>query len=476
MENQGTRRNKKEKKDVFIENVRIIGMADKGKSIGKTPEGIAVFVEDVAPDDLVDVRVVKKKKGYIEATPVHFHEKSADRVEPFCQHFTFCGGCKWQHLDYAAQLKHKQKQVEDVMTHLAKIPIGEMQPILGGEEITFYRNKLEYTFANKKWLTLESLKNGDSNLENVVGFHRAGAFDKVLPIEKCFLQPEPSNQIRNTLIRLAHEQELSCYDVRAHTGFLRNVMLRITRTGETMVLMAFGSDSPKKISRLLDALLAEIPTLTSVMYCINTKVNDFMLDLPMVCYHGQDFVTETLGNVSFRIGSKSFFQTNTRQAERLFDTVVDFADLKGTENVYDLYTGIGSIALYMAHRARHVVGIEEIEAAIDDAKANAERNQISNTTFYAGDVKNILTDEFAEKHGKPDLLITDPPRAGMHPNVVQMLLRLEAPRLVYVSCNPATQARDLALLHEKYDVIKMRPVDMFPHTHHVENVALLQLR
>jgi 23S rRNA (uracil1939-C5)-methyltransferase len=253
-------------------------------------------------------------------------------------------------------------------------------------------------------------------------------------------------------------------------------MLRITRTGETMVLMAFGSDSPKKISRLLDALLAEIPTITSLMYCINTKVNDFMLDLPMVCYHGQDFVTETLGNVHFRIGSKSFFQTNTRQAERLFDTVVDFADLKGTENVYDLYTGIGSIALYMAHRARHVVGIEEIEAAIDDAKANAERNEIKNTTFYAGDVKNILTDEFAEKHGKPDLLITDPPRAGMHPNVVQMLLRLEAPRLVYVSCNPATQARDLALLHEKYDVIKMRPVDMFPHTHHVENVALLQLR
>ncbi len=467
---------RKKNKELIIEKVHFTGIADKGKSVGRNGEGIVVFAEDVAPEDIADVRVTKKKNSYIEGVATAFHQYSPDRVTPFCRHFEFCGGCKWQHLDYAAQLRHKQKSVEDTMRHLAKVPIADFQPILGVENPRFYRNKLEFAFSNKRWLTPQEFSEGLPKETNVLGFHRAGAFDKILPIEACFLQPDPSNDIRNTLIRLVHEQNLSCYDVKLHIGLMRNVMIRITTLGEIMVLVAFSADEPEKRKRLFDALLQELPTITSLMYCINPKVNDFMLDLPMHVYYGRDFIEEQLGAVRFRIGAKSFFQTNTLQAARLFDTVINFADFKGTENVYDLYTGIGSIALYVASQVRQVVGIEEIEAAIEDAKDNAQRNQLTNTIFYAGDVKNILTTEFAARHGKPDLLITDPPRAGMHPSVVEMLLTLEAPRLIYVSCNPATQARDLAILHQKYDVMKMRPVDMFPHTHHVENVAMLQLR
>jgi 23S rRNA (uracil1939-C5)-methyltransferase len=467
---------RKKNKELIIEKVRFTGIADKGKAVGRNAEGIVVFAEDVAPEDVADVRVTKKKNSYIEGIATTFHEYSPDRVTPFCRHFEFCGGCKWQHLDYAAQLRHKQKVVEDTMQHLAKVPIADFQPILGVENPRFYRNKLEFTFSNKRWLTPEEFSQGLPKLENVLGFHRAGAFDKILPIEECFLQPDPSNGIRNTLMRLVQEQNLTCYDVKLHTGLMRNVMIRITTLGEIMVLVAFATDEPKVRKNLFEALLQAFPQITSLMYCINPKVNDFMLDLPMYVYHGRDYIEEQLGAVRFRISAKSFFQTNTLQATRLFDTVTDFAQFNGTENVYDLYTGIGSIALYIANRVRHVVGIEEIAAAIDDAKDNAALNGLTNTTFYAGDVKNILTTEFAAQHGKPDLLITDPPRAGMHPSVVEMLLTLAAPRLVYVSCNPATQARDLALLHQKYEVLKMRPVDMFPHTHHVENVAMLQLR
>lgn len=467
---------RKKNKELIIEKVHFTGIADKGKAVGRNAEGIVVFAEDVAPEDVADVRVTKKKNSYIEGIATTFHEYSPDRVTPFCRHFEFCGGCKWQHLDYAAQLRHKQKVVEDTMQHLAKVPIADFQPILGVENPRFYRNKLEFAFSNKRWLTPEEFSQGLPKAENVLGFHRAGAFDKILPIEECFLQPDPSNGIRNTLMRLVQAQNLTCYDVKLHTGLMRNVMIRMTTLGEIMVLVAFATDEPKVRKKLFEALLQAFPQITSLMYCINPKVNDFMLDLQMHVYHGRDYIEEQLGAVRFRISAKSFFQTNTLQATRLFDTVVDFAQFDGTENVYDLYTGIGSIALYIANRVRHVVGIEEIAAAIDDAKDNATRNGLTNTTFYAGDVKNILTTEFAAQHGKPDLLITDPPRAGMHPSVVDMLLTLAAPRLVYVSCNPATQARDLALLHQKYEVLKMRPVDMFPHTHHVENVAMLQLR
>jgi 23S rRNA (uracil1939-C5)-methyltransferase len=467
---------KKKKPERFLENVVITGIADKGKSVGRTADGMVAFVENVAPGDVVDVRIYKQKNGYYEGGPTRFHAYSDERTEPFCQHFELCGGCKWQHITYEAQLRHKQLQVENVFKHLGKINIDEFQPILGCLENTFYRNKLEFTFSNKRWLSIEEMKSDVSKYDDVLGFHRAGAFDKILNIEKCWLQTEPSNRIRNAARRIAKAQGLSFYDLVEQNGFMRHIMIRITTLGEIMLIVSFHSPEMDKITAFLDALLAEIPEITTVLYCINFKLNDFVLDLDMVVHHGKGYVEEMLGNVRFRIGPKSFFQTNTKQAERLFDTVVEFADFQGTENVYDLYTGIGSIALYIADKVRQVVGIEEVAPAIEDAIDNAERNNLLNTTFYAGDVKNILTDAFAEKHGKPDLLITDPPRAGMHPSVVEMLLKLEAPKLIYVSCNPATQARDLSLLYVKYDVKKVRPVDMFPHTHHVENVALLTLR
>ena len=468
--------NTKKKKVRIIENVHITGIADKGKAVGRDAEGQILFVENAAPGDVVDVKIHKEKSGYMEGATVRIHEYSDERVEPFCSHFALCGGCRWQHITYEAQLKHKQLQIESTFKHLAKVPVGEWLPILGCVENRFYRNKLEFTFSNKRWLSHEEVNSSISNLENVCGFHRSGAFDKILNIDKCWLQADPSNDIRNGIRRIAIEQKLSFYDLKMHRGFMRHVLIRLTELGEIMVIMSVKTDDQPKITRLLDAILLAFPQITTLIYCVNHKMNDFILDLPMVTYFGKGYVEELLGDVRFRIGPKSFFQTNTKQAVRLFDTVAEFCDFQGTENVYDLYTGIGSIALYIAKKVGHVVGIEEIGAAIDDAKDNAERNALTNTTFYAGDVKDILTADFAEKHGKPDVLITDPPRAGMHEKVVRMLLQLEAPKLIYVSCNPATQARDVAILHEKYDVVRVRPVDMFPHTHHVENVALLHLR
>ncbi len=470
------KKEKKAKKVKILENITITGIADKGKAIGRDSEGVVVFVENSAPGDIVDVKVHKQKDGYYEASVVHFHQLSPERVEPFCAHFNLCGGCRWQHLDYATQLKHKQLLVENTFKHLGKIPVQEWQPILGCEDNTFYRNKLEFTFSNKRWLTQEEVNDGVSNYEDVLGFHRPGAFDKILNIEKCWLQEDPSNDLRNFIGEKARALGLSFYDLKTQRGFMRHVMLRITTLGEIMLIISIYSNESEKYQPLFDAILEKFPAITTLIYCINAKVNDFVLDLDMITYFGKGYIEEMLGNVRFRIGPKSFFQTNTKQAVRLFDTIVDFAEFNGTENVYDLYSGIGSIALYVADKVKHVVGIEEVGMAIEDAKQNAERNNLLNTTFYAGDVKNILTDDFAAQHGKPDILITDPPRAGMHNYVVQMLLKLEAPKIIYVSCNPATQARDLSQLNEKYDVVKVRPVDMFPHTHHVENVALLKLR
>lgn len=468
--------NSKRKRVKIVEKVHITGIADKGKAVGRDEEGMIIFVENAAPGDVVDVKLHKEKSGYSEGVAIKIHEYSPERTTPFCQHYQLCGGCRWQHITYEAQLKHKELQIESTFKHLAKVPVQEWQPIMGCVENTFYRNKLEFTFSNKRWLTYEEVGSGITNLENVLGFHRPGAFDKILDVKKCWLQADPSNEIRNGIKRITIEQKLSYYDMKTHTGFMRHVMIRTTSLGEIMVILSVKRDDSTRIKTLLDAILAEFPYITTLIYCINHKVNDFVLDLPMVIYAGKGYIEEQLGDVRFRIGPKSFFQTNTKQAERLFDTVVDFCDFQGTENVYDLYTGIGSIALYIAKKVGHVVGIEEIGDAILDAQSNAERNNLQNTTFYAGDVKDILTAEFAEKHGKPDILITDPPRMGMHEKVVKMLLELAAPKLVYVSCNPATQARDIMLLHEKYDVVKVRPVDMFPHTHHVENVALLELR
>jgi len=463
------------KKPITLKEVRFTGIADRGKTVGRDPEGRVVFVDrGPVPGDVADVLVLRKRKGFFQGKVTEYHAYSDDRVEPFCDHFGVCGGCKWQHIDYQAQLRQKHQVVLDALNRIGKVDVGEIRPIMGSLDTQYYRNKLEFSFSNKRWLLPDELNDPTIDMEKeVLGFHPPGAFDKVVDIQHCWLQPDPSNLIRNTARDLAHELDLPFYDARTHEGFMRNMMLRITELGEVLVLVAFGSDDPDKYRPFLDGLLERVPTINSLYYCINTKVNDFLLDLPLELYHGKPYVEEALGDVRFRIGPKSFFQTYTRQAKRLYDVVVEFADLSGTENVYDLYTGIGSIGLYVAQQARQVVGIEEIEAAIADAKVNAEINKIDNAVFYAGDVKDILTSDFAERHGKPDLLITDPPRAGMHPDVVAMLLQLGAPRMVYVSCNPATQARDLNLLSSDYRVEKIQPVDMFPHTHHIESIALL---
>ena len=466
----------KYKKRPVLEAIALTGIADKGKCIGRTAEGAVVFVEDAVPGDVVDVQVTKKKSGYFEGYAVNWHSKSVDRTVPLCAHFGICGGCKWQNLTYAAQLHHKEQVVVDAFRHLAKVGVGEMLPILGCESPWEYRNKLEFTASNKVWLTAEDLNTGKSNQHDVLGFHRPGAFDKAVDIEHCHLMPAPSNALRNFIKAKAKELGMTFFDLKKQYGMLRTVLFRYTATGELMVNVVFYHDDIALRTALLDAILGAFPTVTTLLYCINGKANDTILDQKIIVWHGVGYVEDKLGDIRFRIGPKSFFQTNTRQAVTLYDVIVRFADLQGTENVYDLYTGLGSIALYLARKCGHVVGIEEIAPAIEDAKINAELNGITNTTFYAGDVKNILTAEFSEKHGKPDVLITDPPRAGMHAAVVQMLLQLAAPKLVYVSCNPATQARDLQLLSEKYDVAKVQPVDMFPHTHHIENVALLTLR
>lgn len=445
--------------------------------MGRDPEGKVVFAEAAAPGDVADVKIFKKRKGVLWGKAVHFHQLSDDRVEPFCEHFGVCGGCKWQHIDYDAQLRHKEQGVYDTIARIGKVDVGEKQPILGGAEQQYYRNKLEFGCANRRWLTEEEVKDESiSQMAPTMGFHRPGAYDKLIQIDHCHLQPEPSNNLRNGIKALALEMEVPLFDMREHHGLLRQLMIRTSSLKQTMVLIAFYENDQDQIQPFLNAVVERFPEVTSLFYTINGKVNEYLMDLDMHLHHGTPYITEMLGDVQYRISPKSFFQTNTRQAVRLFDIAVEFADLQGTENVYDLYTGIGSIALYLAKNCKQVVGIEEIAAAIDDAKRNAELNNIENAIFYAGDVKDILTDEFAKQHGKPDLLITDPPRAGMHPKVVQMLIQLAAPRMVYVSCNPATMARDLQLLNEAYRVEKMRPVDMFPHTSHVENVALLVRR
>lgn len=467
---------RKRRREIIIENIPITGLADKGRGVGRNEEGVVFFVEDALPGDVIDVRVIKQKEGFVEGIIHAIKTYSEHRVAPFCSHFGICGGCKFQNLDYKTQLHYKEDNVINALKRIGKIEIGEFLPIVAAENNQYYRNKLEYTFSNKRWLEKAELDSGVSKYEDVLGFHRPGAFDKIVDIHHCYLQPDPSNKIRNSVKAIALEQGLSFFDLRTQEGFLRNIMLRITTLGETLVIVSFYYEDKAARIKFLDEMLKRVPEISTLLYCINSKANDFILDLDIITYSGNGFVEEKLGTVTFKIGPKSFFQTSTKQAEKLFDKVVEFADLKGDENVYDLYTGLGSIALYIAHKCKQVVGIEEIAAAIEDAKENAERNDIHNAIFYAGDVKDILTTEFAEKHGKPDVLITDPPRAGMHTAVAEMLLQLEAPKIVYVSCNPATQARDLFILSKKYDTIKVQPVDMFPHTHHIENVALLKLR
>ncbi len=481
------------RKHFTLPNIHIHGIADRGKGVGRTAEGMAVFVDGAVPGDVVDVNVQKKKGGFAEGKVETIVSPSPDRVEAFCEHFSICGGCKWQNLDYEAQLRHKQQVVDDALRRIGKIEIGEFLPILGAPETVFYRNKLEFGFSNKRWILEGEFQKEEVTEETLseklslqspapnpalygLGFHKAGFFDKIIDIQKCWLQAEPSNELRNTCRQIGLDQGLEFYDPRKHKGFLRNLMVRLTTTGELMLLVSFAQNKPEEIAAYLDAILEKFPDMTTLVYCINSKLNDSMFDLEMQTYYGKGFVVEQLGDLKFKIGPKSFFQTNSLQGKRLYDVTAAFAGLRGDENVYDLYTGTGSIALYLARFCKSVVGIEEIPEAIADAEENKQMNGIKNATFYAGDVKSVLSPEFVEKHGRPDVLVTDPPRAGMHPKAVEFLLELAAPRIVYVSCNPATQARDLQLLSEKYAVLKVQPVDMFPHTHHIENVALLELK
>jgi 23S rRNA (uracil1939-C5)-methyltransferase len=469
------------KKHIILPEVPIHGIADRGKGVGRTAEGLTVFVEGAVPGDVVDVFVQKKKGGFAEGVLERLVQPSPDRVDAFCQHFEVCGGCKWQNLHYAAQLRHKQQVVEDALLRIGKIQVEEFLPILGAPETTYYRNKLEFGFANRRWRTkaeLAELPPSEPGQplpdDPALGFHKAGFFDKIIDIQHCWLQAEPSNALRNACRALALEQGLPFYDMRRHTGFLRNLMVRYCTTGELMLLVSFARNDQPSITRYLDAILERFPQISTLVYTVNTKLNDAMFDLDMVTYAGKGHVVEMLGDLRFKIGPKSFFQTNSRQGKNLYDVTAEFAGLSGQENVYDLYTGTGSIALYLARQCRQVVGIEEIPEAIADAQENMALNGIANATFYAGDVKNVLSPEFAQRHGRPDVVITDPPRAGMHEKALRFLLELAAPRIVYVSCNPATQARDLGILSELYAVRKVRPVDMFPHTHHIENVALLE--
>lgn len=469
--NMGRRRKPK-----IVESVRLTEIADKGKAFGKKDD-MAYFVEGAVPGDFVDVLVTKSKKTFQQGRAINIREYSEHRTTPFCPHFDNCGGCKWQHLNYTEQVNQKEKVVKAAIERLGRIEIPEFLPILGSEKTQYYRNKMEYSFSNKRWLTEKEVQSGESfSNRNALGFHRPGAFDKIVHIDHCYLQGGLSNDIRNEVYEFAMLHEFTFFDIRNHKGLLRNLMVRTSTLGETMVVIVFYDDEPEQRELLLSHLQAKFPQITALQYIINQKANDTFLDLPIATYFGRDFIYEQLGHLKYKIGAKSFFQTNTEQAYNLYNIVAEFAGLSGKENVYDLYTGTGSIALFLAHKAKNVVGIEEVAPAIDDAIINATNNSVENVSFYVGDVKDILTDEFADTHGKPDVLITDPPRAGMHQQVVDMLLKLESPRIVYVSCNPATQARDLQLLSEKYQLLKVRPVDMFPHTHHIENVALLELK
>lgn len=467
---------RRKKKNTVLENLLIEDYAAEGKSIARR-DGKVIFVENAVPGDVVDVRLLKNKKDWAEGVALQFHSYSADRLEPFCRHFGVCGGCRWQMLPYEKQLQYKQRQVEETLKRIGKVALPAFYPILGGEETIYYRNKIEYTFGNKRYLLKEELSDDSVNGEqNVAGFHAKGLFDKVVDIEKCFLQAEPTNAIRLAVKEFGKQLNWSFYDIRQHTGFLRTMQVRLCHTGELMVNIVVAEDDQQKINSLMEFVIKEFPQITTLLYTINIKWNDSLHDLEPVVFHGKGFVTEKLEKFQFKIGPKSFFQTNTRQAERLYQVTRDFAELSGSETVYDLYCGTGSIGIFVSPKAGKIIGVEMIAAAIDDAKENALLNKLDNASFFAGDVIDICNDDFFNEQGRPDVIITDPPRAGMHEKLVKKILEMAAPIVVYVSCNPATQARDLNLLDEKYVVTKVQPVDMFPHTHHIENVTQLKLR
>jgi 23S rRNA (uracil1939-C5)-methyltransferase len=463
---------RQKKEHVIIENLFIQEIAAEGKCIGRFNEKV-IFVENVAPHDIADVKILKNKKNYAYGVPIRFEKYSELREKPFCEHFGVCGGCKWQHINYKTQLESKAKEVKDNLERIGKVKLPPIKPIMGSEKTMFYRNKLEYTFSNKRWLTAEEIALNETAERNALGFHIPGRFDKVLDLNNCYLQPEPSNSIRLAVNQYARENNLSFFDLKEQTGLLRNLIIRTANTGEVMVIVQFFFNDEENIRDLLEHLKNKFPEITSLMFIINTKKNETYSDQEIIIYSGKDHIIESMEGLSFKVGPKSFFQTNSSQAYELYKIAREFAGLKGDELVYDLYTGTGTIANFIAGKAAKVIGVEFIPMAIEDAKINSNINKISNTEFYAGDMKDVLTEDFVKEKGKPDVIIVDPPRAGMHEDVTRMLLRISAKKIVYISCNPATQARDLAILDEQYEVREVQPVDMFPHTHHVENVVLL---
>ena len=463
----------------LLEKVLITDVAAEGKAIAKVND-MVVFVPYVVPGDVVDLQVKRKKHSYAEAEAVHFHEYSPQRAVPFCEHYGVCGGCKWQILPYEEQIKYKQKQVTDNLKRIGKIELPEISPILGSKKTQCYRNKLEFTFSNKRWLTQQEVaEDVKYDQMNAVGFHIPNAFDKVLAIEKCWLQDDISNRIRNAARDYAYEHNYSFQNLRTHEGMLRNIIVRTSTTGELMVIVVCHIERDEEMDlfkALLQHLADKFPEITSLLYIINNKVNDTITDLDVHVFRGNDHIFEEMEGLRFKVGPKSFYQTNSEQAYELYKVARNFAGLTGNELVYDLYTGTGTIANFVSRQARQVIGIEYVPEAIEDAKVNSQINGITNTLFFAGDMKDMLTQDFINQYGRPDIIITDPPRAGMHQDVIDVILFAEPKRIVYVSCNPATQARDLQLLDVKYRVTAVQPVDMFPHTHHVENVVLLEIK
>jgi 23S rRNA (uracil1939-C5)-methyltransferase len=466
---------RKNKRRQVFENVEVLDAGAKGKTIGKAPDGRVIFLTNAVPGDVVDVQTTKKRKAYFEGTATVFHTKSDKRVQPECKHFGVCGGCKWQNMGYEHQLFYKQKEVENNLKRIGHLELPDITPIEGSEKKYFYRNKMEFSFSDSRWLTLEELQS-DTIFEdkNALGFHIPGMWDKILDIEKCHLQEDPSNAIRLETKDFAQKKGLTFFNPRNQYGMLRTLMIRTSSTGEIMVLIQFYEDNEAKRNLLLNHLSQTFPQITALLYVINQKQNDTIYDQDIICYKGRDHIFEEMEGLRFKINAKSFYQTNSEQAYELYKITRDFAGLKGDELVYDLYTGTGTIAQFISKKAKKVVGIEAVPEAILDAKENAERNNITNADFFVGDMKNVFNETFIAENGIPDVIITDPPRDGMHKDVVQQILTIAPNKIVYVSCNSATQARDLALMKELYDVTKVQPVDMFPQTHHVENVVLLE--
>lgn len=464
------------KKNIVLEHVSITGTAAKGKALAKHEDGRVIFIKEGVPGDLVDLRVVKKRKNYFEAEIIKLHKGAPNRITPVCSHFGVCGGCKWQHMTYELQLEQKQQEVVDNLERIAKVNVEQYLPIKGAEETFFYRNKMEYSFSDSRWLTQDEINSEETFNRNALGFHVPGKWDKIVQIDKCHLQEDIANNIRNFCKQEGELQQLNFFNPRNQRGHLRTLMIRNSSKGELMVLVQFFKASQDEINTYMQAIAAEFPQIKSLLYTVNSKANDTIYDQEISCFKGEAFIFEEMEGLEFRIDAKSFYQTNSKQAYELYKIIRSFADLKGDEVVYDLYTGTGTIALFLAAQAKEVVGVESVPQAILNAQWNAKHNKVTNVSFETGDMKKVFNDSFIKRHGEADVVITDPPRDGMHSDVVHQLIKLSAPKVVYVSCNSATQARDLALLDPYYKVIKSQAVDMFPQTHHIENVVLLEKR